>query len=281
MKLAISNIAWATGDRVAAYHLMREHGVCGLEIAPGLFFSDADDPFSPSEAQAGPRLAEATAAGLSIVSMQSLLFGVSGAALFGDAEARARFVGGMRRAIALAGRFEIPNLVFGSPAQRNIPDSMSPSEARDIGAGVFRELADGAAAAGTRIGIEFNPAAYGTNFLNTHEQAAEFVAAVDHPAVTLILDVGALHMNGDFERIEEIAQAHASRISHVHVSEPYLGPAPARSDQGARVLRAMADAGYQGWYSIEMKATDRGLADVDAALARLVQSLGAAAREGD
>lgn len=279
MKLAISNIAWAPAERASAYALMRKHNLTGLEIAPGLFFSGAADPFVPTTVEAAPVLAEMQDAGLSFVSMQSLLFGVQGAALFGDAQAQDRFITGMRRAIAVAGRFGIPNLVFGSPGQRNVPDGLTAAAAQDIAVGVFRTLGDAAAAAGTKLGMEFNPAAYGTNFLNTHEEVADFVAAVDHPAVTIILDVGALHMNGHFEQIESIAPRLAPRVSHVHLSEPNLAPAPARPEQAARVIRAMEAAGYKGWFSVEMKAPQDGLAGVEAAIERLTAAAALAEAE--
>lgn len=272
MKLAISNIAWSPEQRAEAYALLQRRGIHGLEIAPGLFFSGTADAFAPGAAEAAERLAQIAAAGLRLVSMQSLLFGVQGAALFGDAQAQARFIAGMERAIALAGRFSIPNLVFGSPAQRAVPDGMSQAEARAIAVPLFRALGDLAAEAGTKLGMEFNPAAYGTNFLNTHEEVAAFVAQVDHPNVTIILDVGALHMNAHFEQIEAIAATLAPRISHVHLSEPHLAPSPARPEQAARVMAAMAAAGYDGWYSIEMKAPDGGLAAVDASLEHLVSA---------
>lgn len=272
MKLAISNIAWSPEQRAEAYALLQRRGIHGLEIAPGLFFSGTADAFAPGAAEAAERLAQIAAAGLRLVSMQSLLFGVQGAALFGDAQAQARFIAGMERAIALAGRFSIPNLVFGSPAQRAVPDGMSQAEARAIAVPLFRALGDLAAEAGTKLGMEFNPAAYGTNFLNTHEEVAAFVAQVDHPTVTIILDVGALHMNAHFEQIEAIAATLAPRISHVHLSEPHLAPSPARPEQAARVMAAMAAAGYDGWYSIEMKAPDGGLAAVDASLEHLVSA---------
>ncbi|MGJ4925553.1 sugar phosphate isomerase/epimerase family protein [Bradyrhizobium sp. HKCCYLS2038] len=269
MKLAISNIAWSPEERAGAYASMRRHGVAGLEIAPGLFFAGAADPFEPDEAEAASVLAEVADAGRALVSMQSLLFGVQGAALFGDADAQARFIAGMHRAIALAGRFGIPNLVFGSPTQRVVPEGLASDAARDIAVGVFRSLGDAAAAAGTRLGVEFNPAVYGTNFLTTHDEVADFVAAVDHPAVTIILDLGALHMNGHFEDVEAIARRLARHVSHVHVSEPLLGPAPAQPEQAARAMRAMRAAGYDGWFSVEMKRPGDGLAGVDAALERL------------
>ena len=124
MRLAVSNIAWLAEERLEAYAILAEAGVTGLEIAPGIFFHAAHDPFVPDNASAREALREAADAGLSVVSMQSLLFGVTGAGLFDGAEARAVFEAGMHRAIALAGRFGIPNLVFGSPAQRRVPDGM-------------------------------------------------------------------------------------------------------------------------------------------------------------
>ena len=273
MKLAVSNIAWAPADRKEAYALLRAHGVRGLEIAPALFFDRAADPFIPDDVEAERALAAMREADLALVSMQSLLFGVEGAALFEGGDAQDRFCSAMLRAIDLAGRFSIGNLVFGSPRQRNIPDGVSVEAAEAIAVPIFRRLGDAAGRAGTKLGIEFNPAAYGTNFLNDVDAAAAFVERVDHAAVTLILDLGAMHMNGEFARIGEVAASYADLISHVHLSEPRLGPAPASAAQAATVLSAMTNAGYPGWLSIEMKPQpELGLAALDDALSRLVEA---------
>lgn len=271
MKLAVSNIAWAPADRDAAYAILRGAGISGLEIAPGLFFDGAADVFVPTDAEVESALDAMRAAGLELVSMQSLLFGVEGAALFEGEAGLARLTTGMERAITLAGRVGIPNLVFGSPRQRDIPDGMDPAAAEALAIDVFRRFGDAAARAGTRISVEPNPAAYGTNFLNTVAAAEAFVRRVDHPAITLIVDVGALHMSGDFDTIEAVARRAADRVSHVHISEPNLDPAPARVDEAARVMTAMTGAGYRGWFSIEMKArAEPGLDALEASVARLV-----------
>ena len=259
MKLAVSNIAWTPEERLAAYDLMAGAGITGLEIAPGLFFAGAEDPFVPDAATAEAALAEIAARGLSLVSMQALLFGVAGAALLGDAEERAAFVRGMTRAIDLAGRFGIPNLVFGSPGQRRIPEGMDPDDAREQAAETFRRLGDRAAAAGTAIAMESNPPAYGANFLTTLEEAESFVAQVDHPAVTLILDLGAMHMNGAFDTLAGRIPALVERLTHVHVSEPHLAPAPDDATDLAPVLTALRRAGYGRAVSIEMKRPEGGL----------------------
>lgn len=277
MKLAVSNIAWSPADRDKAYAILREAGIAGLEIAPGLFFDGAADVFAPTDAEVDAALGAMRAAGLQLVSMQSLLFGVEGAALFEGEAGLERLRVGMDRAITLAGRVGIPNLVFGSPRQRNIPDGVDPRAADALAIDVFRRFGDAAAAAGTRISVEPNPAAYGTNFLNRVAEAEAFVRRVDHPAITLIVDVGALHMNGDFDSIEAVAARTVGLVSHVHISEPNLDPAPARADQAARVMTAMNGAGYRGWFSIEMKARpEPGLDALAASVARLVAAAASA-----
>lgn len=266
----MSNIAWSAEERLEAYAILAEAGITGLEIAPGMFFHAASDPFVPDAASASEALREAADAGLSLVSMQSLLFGVTGAGLFDGTEQRAAFERGMHRAITLAGRFGIPNCVFGSPKQRRVPQGMAMEHALDEAAEVFRRLGDAATAAGTRITIEANPAAYGTNFLTTLDDAEAFVVAVDHPAVAVILDLGAMHMNDDFASVPARLPALARRLNHVHVSEPQLAPAPADAPALAPVLRGLVAAGYAKAVSIEMKRSPRGLADVRGAVARLV-----------
>lgn len=272
MKLSMSNIAWAPEERLEAYAILAGAGFTGLEIAPALFFHEAEDPFLPDTASARRARVEAADAGLVVVSMQSLLFGVAGAALFEGPEARTVFEKGMRRAIALAERFGIPNLVFGSPAQRRVPEGMAMEQALAEAAEVFRKLGDTAAEAGTRIAIEANPAAYGTNFCTTLDEALAFVDLVDHPAVVPHLDLGAMHMNGDFAGVPARLPALAPRLSHVHVSEPHLVPAPAAAAPLVPVLEALAAAGYARAVSIEMKRPAEGLVEVRRAVLRLAEA---------
>lgn len=272
MKLAISNIAWTPDERGDVYDAMAEVGVTGLEIAPSLFFSAAADPFFPSPDVARAALAEIEDRGIAIVSMQSLLFGVAGAGLFGHDEARENLVHGMERAITLAGRFGIPNLVFGSPGQRRVPYGLSMNEALDQAADVFRRLAVAAQSAGTKIAIEANPTAYGTNFLNTLDEAVDFVARVDHPAIVCILDLGAMHMNGDFATTPARIHALLQQLNHVHVSEPNLAPAPHDAAALAPVLETLRKTAYDKSVSIEMKRPPEGVTGVRAALERLAMA---------
>lgn len=273
MKPAMSNIAWLPEERSRAYGLLAEAGVSGLEIAPALFFHTTDDPFEPDESVARTAMAEIADAGLSLVSMQSLLFGVSGAALFEGAEARAALEAAMLRAIKLAGRFGIPNLVFGSPKQRRVPAGVPAAQALEEAAGVFRRLGDAAHREGTKIAIEPSPEVYGTNFLNTLEAATDFVSRVDHSSIALILDLGAMLMNGPSDTVLKVDPRIVASLNHVHVSEPNLAPAPAEAEALAPVLRMLDAQGFDKAISIEMRRPEDGLVGVASALGRLKSAM--------
>jgi sugar phosphate isomerase/epimerase len=142
---------------------------------------------------------------------------------------------------------------------------------------VFRHLAALAQSAGTKIAIEANPAAYGTNFLNTLDESMDFVERVKHPAVVCILDLGAMHMNGVYATTSARIPDLLPTLHHVHVSEPNLAPAPQEAAALAPVLSALQKGGYDKYVSIEMKRPPEGVAGVCSALKRLVT----AAREMD
>lgn len=268
MKLAISNIAWAPENAPEVYRMMHAAGARGLEIAPGLTFPREDDPFNPSPAAVRMLRAELAAHDIALVSMQSLLFGVADAHLFGDDAARARFDAGIVRAIRLAETLEIGNLVFGSPANRRYPEAMSTQAAEEQALTTFARLGDAAVAAGTRLAIEPNPAAYGTNFLTTVAAAARFVRMANHPGIGLNFDVGALTMN-DETGIDGLLAVADGRVSHVHLSEPQLAPAPADVGRVRDIVDAVRRTGYDRWFSIEMRRPDDGgLAVVETALNR-------------
>ena len=274
MILSVSNIAWTPTERLGAYEAMGDAGVEGLEIAPSMFFPQSTDPFRPDAEEVRRATGEIAAAGLRLVSMQALLFGCQGAGLFEKPDGLAQFCSGMERAINLAGQLEIPNLVFGSPRQRRIPDGQSHEQARAEAVRVFRMLGDRAVAAGTVIAIESNPSAYDTNFLNTLTEAEAFVIDVNHAGIRLILDLGAMAMNGEGTTTALRVPTLVPLINHVHVSEPHLAPAPATSRELTPILKALDAAGYSLAVSIEMKRPKGGIEELRQCLCKLQEARG-------
>ena len=132
MKLSVSNIAWSPDEAEAAYALLERHGIRGLEIAPSLLLAGEDDPCAATPDVLSAALQAAKRHALTLTSMQSLLFGVHGAALFGSPVERDRLSVAMARVTALAGRLGIRNLVFGAPKNRVIPEGWSNEDARAV-----------------------------------------------------------------------------------------------------------------------------------------------------
>jgi sugar phosphate isomerase/epimerase len=277
MRLAISNIAWKPHEREAVYAILADEGVRGLEIAPAHAFAGEPEPVAPSAAAVRRFMREIERRRLELVSMQSLLFGVPDARLFGSKPQHESFERGLARAVALAGRLGIPNLVMGSPANRAIPDSMDRAQAEQVAIDVFRRIGDLCLEAKAKLAVEPNPPAYGTNFLNTIGETLTFVQQVGHPAVSITFDIGSLLMNGETDAGGEYFGKARALVSHVHVSEANLALAPQDVRQFEALARAILAHGYGGWFSIEMRAVeDDNLARVRDAVAACSRTLTAA-----
>lgn len=274
MKLAASNIAWPYDRRIEAYAALARHGLAGVEVAPALLLGAEEDPFDPAPGAIDRALAEMADYGLRPVSMQSLLFGVDGAALFGAAEEQRRLIAGVERAVRLAAMLGIGNLVFGSPRQRVIGSALDREQALEHAAAIFRDLARSAVENGSVLALECNPPAYGTDFLTTLAETEEFVRRVDHCGIRMNFDTGAIRMNAEEGDVEAFLDRSAALVSHVHVSAPHLAPAPDDAAAAARLLGPVAAAGYAGWYSIEMRAPDNSdpIANLDVCAVRLAET---------
>ncbi len=260
MNLSISNLAWNTERNEAVYALMKEYGFTGLEIAPTKIL--ADRPYSRlAEAEAWARELKARY-GFSVPSMQSIWYGRT-EKLFGTEEERASLLAYTKSAVDFASAVGCGNLVFGCPKNRNMPDGAD----RNVAVRFFRELGDYAASKGTCIGMEANPAIYGTNFVNGTPEALSLIDDVASGGFRLNLDVGAMIQNGEDLGMLD---GRIPFINHVHISEPFLKKIERRPLHG-QLARILEDARYGGFVSVEMGLQESGqaLEDVMEYVARL------------
>jgi sugar phosphate isomerase/epimerase len=114
----------------------------------------------------------------------------------------------------------------------------------------FGQLGDAAAAAGTVIVMEANPAEYGTDFVNRTAQAIDLVRAVDNPGFRLQLDCGCMTLAGD--PLSLIGEG-MPLARHFHISEPGLGIIGSGAVDHATFARELRTHGYNRWVSIEMR----------------------------
>ena len=276
MKLAISNIAWNSDQEQSAARILERAGITGLEIAPGRV---APAPAEASAAEITRYRDFWNSHGIRIVAMQALLFGAPPFQLFGPEESRQGMRDYLEKIIRLGGQLGAKSLVFGSPKQRQ-RQQMPLEQAQEIAINFFRHLGHVAQEAGTCLCVEPNPTYYECDFVTQSDQALDLVNQVDHPGFGLHLDAAALRLAG--ENARSALEKAGSMIRHFHISEPDLAALGADHPNGnpnhqdcAAALKAL---GYDHWLSIEMRAGQQPLKQVEAALSFAKEAYGASVK---
>lgn len=241
MKLSISNIAWSAEDDFEMYDFLKKVNFSGLEIAPTRIF-----PENPYE-----KLNEATEFSiqlkkmyqLEISSMQSICFGKN-EAIFGSAEERKSISDYVKKSIDFAQSIGCKNLVFGSPKNRIIGENQE-----EVAIDFFKELGNYAAIKDTILALEPNPEIYGTNFINTTNQAFDLVKQIESDGLKVNFDFGTFLYNE--EKLNDIEE-NLQWINHIHISEPYLELIQEREIH-QELINMLIKNNYNKYVSIEMK----------------------------
>ena len=216
MRIAISNIAWDVAEDDAVAALLERYQIDAIDIAPGKYFPQ------PSNASASDIAAVRSwwsDRGIEITGMQSLLFGTTGLNLFGPPDSQQAMLNRLADVCRVAGKLGARRLVFGSPKNRD-RGSLSEADAVPQAVDFFRRLGDFATDHGVTICLEPNPEIYGANFMTTSRATAEVVERVDHPAIRMQLDLGAIAVSR--EDISVVVHEFGKLVAHIHLSEPHL-----------------------------------------------------------
>lgn len=247
MKLAISNIAWPLEDERTALGRLAGWGCQGIELAASKVWPE------PLDADAGERsgyrrLVEDR--GLSIVSLHALLYTRPDLRLFADPDTSRKTVAYLQDTCRLAADLGASVLVFGSPANRRL-NGLDPGLARDRAAEYFGAIGRVARDLGVCFCVE--PLGASENeFITTLGEAMELVDLVGSRGFGLHLDSKALFEQGG--DLEPVLAAARDRVSHVHISEPNLGPIGwSGSVDHAWLGRKLREQSYGGYASIEMR----------------------------
>jgi len=218
MRLAISNIAWDIVEDDGVADLLRLHGIDAIDVAPGKYFPE---PAKASDADISLVKEWWAMRGVEITGMQALLFGTIGLNVFGSQQSQEDLLTHLSAVCRIGSGLGATRVVFGSPKNRD-RTGLSDEQAFAVAVPFFRQLGDIAHSNGVTICLEPNPTCYGANFMTTSAETAAVVRAIDHPAIRMQLDTGALAING--EDPQQVLNECADLIGHVHASEPDLLP---------------------------------------------------------
>lgn len=260
MKLAASNIAWEVADDETAYAMLRAYRIDGLEIAPTRIWPGWSG-ISPEALKHFHQSVED--AGLTICSLQALLFGKPELQLFGTNAEQSALRDHLVWCADIARALGASRLVFGAPANRR-RHQLSAETAFERAVTFFQLVAQEYARREVVLVFEANPVEYGCDFATDVRTAAALVRAVASPAFRLHIDAACAYLAGD-DVAEAIAGA-ADLLQHFHVSEPYLAGFDIPSASHTEAAGALDRISYVGWAALEMKRTDRPLVALETAL---------------
>ncbi|MGV9014063.1 MAG: sugar phosphate isomerase/epimerase family protein [Flavobacteriales bacterium] len=271
MKLAVSSFAWPPERTPAVRSGLKNFlEVKGVELVLPMAFPD---PARATRSEAVEVRDAWNEAGLSVVSVQSLVFGNPDLRLFGDEEVSMRLLDHLEHMGRLADWLGARVMVFGSPANRLRGDL--PMDAAFHKAAVFfKQLGQRVSPLDVTVCIEPNPPIYaGCDFINTMAQAVQLVEMVDHPCVQVQCDTGAIiheQRSGAMPSAGALENA-LQRSAHLHISNPGLLPLQYSDDEQASCAKQVLPHLNLSWASIEMRTPPGG--EPLAAIERAVRSV--------
>ena len=251
MKFSISNIAWRREDDEKVAQLLKASVFTGIEIAPTRYIDDIEKAAPNSFVEVAEFWSNH---GLSVTSIQSLLFNRPDLQLFGSSESRQKlsiFLLDLRAKATLIG---VGPMVFGSPKNR-VKGSLSLVEAKAEAACFFADLDKSWPGDGPYLVLEANPEIYGCDFMTTSSQARDFVSSLAIPSLRWHIDLACTILAG--ECAADIITTSSELPSHVHLSERNLGPLTSSNKPIYRAfLESLSDRSYSQVVTLEMKDSE-------------------------
>jgi D-psicose/D-tagatose/L-ribulose 3-epimerase len=224
-------------------------GYDGLEIAP---YTLSEEPHRMGSAQIAAARSAAQDAGVSVTGLHWLLVKPAGLSISTrDEAARRRTVDVMLALIdlcaALGGRY----LVHGSPQQRRIDAGETRAAALARAQESFAAIAERAQKAGVVYCVEAL-AADQTPLINTLEEAAQIVGAIDNPAVRTMLDCSAAGRM-EKEPLPALVERWLPKglIAHVQLNDRNRRGPGQGEQRFAPLLGALKKHGYAGDLAVE------------------------------
>jgi sugar phosphate isomerase/epimerase len=222
-------------------------GYQGLELAPFTLAPRITDVSAPRRHEIRT---EAERHGLTIIGLHWLLARTTGLVLTSaDAAVRAATAAYLSELARCCRDVGGHLLVFGSPAQRRVPEGVTREQAAEYALDTFRQAAKVFADCGVTLCLEpLSPPE--ADFINTAREAVELLQRIDHPNFKLHLDVKA--MATDEAPAPALIRRHADVLAHFHANDPNLrGPGFGQTNF-VPIFEALDDSGYRGWVSVEV-----------------------------
>ncbi|MBI5094747.1 MAG: sugar phosphate isomerase/epimerase [Candidatus Hydrogenedentes bacterium] len=236
---------WNDIPRTMSY--VKEAGYDGIEIAP---FTLAQHVTDIPAATRRMIVESARKADLDVLGIHWVLVGPEGLHINSPDEAvRSRTSQYLVDLAHFCGDVGGKLIIFGSPKQRNVHESLTYDQALDFTVESFTKVLPVCAERGVTICME--PLTHlETNFCISAEETVRLIERINHPNFRLLLDTKA--MTFEKEGRPATIRRHAKHLAHYHANDENMnGPGWGEVDFGP-IFDALKSVGYRDYVSVEV-----------------------------
>lgn len=248
MKFAICNEIFKEWNDIArTCNFIKETGYDGIELAPFTFSQYVTDIDAATRKTI---VKSAEEADLDVIGIHWVFVGPEGLHInHPDKELRDRAAQYLIDLAQFCGDVGGKLMIFGSPKQRNVHESLTYDQAFEYTAEVFEQAMPACEKHGVTICME--PLTHlETNFCTSAAEAVKLIERVNHPNFQLLLDTKAMAF--EEEDRPALIRKYAKYLAHYHANDENLnGPGFGDVDFGP-IFEALRDIDYQGYMSVEV-----------------------------
>jgi sugar phosphate isomerase/epimerase len=227
---------------------VRELGYEGIELAPFTLASTINDLTFQDRSRIRATIRDA---GLECIGLHWLLAKTVGFHLTSPDRAIRRATSRYLSDLAYATRDLGGTLmVLGSPKQRSLLPGVTADQAFEFAAEILKETCPALEESGVKLCVEPLTTAE-TDFLTSIGDALELMAMVNHPQITLQIDVKAQHGDTSGGTVAELWRRFGAKAGHAHANDVNLRGPGMGDVQFGPIIEALVASGYSGWLSVE------------------------------
>lgn len=240
MKLSISSLAWLVEESSEVCDLLLENKIHCIDTVPLHIVKSLLEPQEDFDCTWSKR-------NISIVGMQSLFYEIRETKFFENEDSVNKATYYFKNVASLSEKIGVKSLVFGSPKQRCLDGSeIQMNRAKSF----FKRASEICKEHKTILCIEPNSSEYGTNFLTSTDETAEFIRSLNLENVMMNFDTGCDLMNG-VNPVESFKK-HRDIIGHIHLSSPRLKSITDETLDHSLLSSTIKKSGYDGFITVEM-----------------------------
>lgn len=256
IKLTISNIAWNDTELSKIILLLKEKKIDILEFAPNILLKNN---FTKKNILKVKNFWKKNK--IKLYSMQSVLFGINDAYLFGNVNQKKIFLNEIKRKIKIAKNLGAKIIVFGSPKNRKIFSKKSKKLLNIEAISTFKKIAKFSEKNKIVFCLEANPKIYKCDYINFTSEALKIVKIVNNEYFKVNLDVGTIEKNK--ENVEKLIKKNLNFIGHCQLSNPLLGNFNRKNlNIHKKVILLLKKYKYKKAISIEMLSNNNNYSNV-------------------